>query len=108
MGPTTPEQGHVEAVDHVWFESPARWRVDAESGPGAVLVNIHDGDRAFRNFRFEDLGERYGRGVYLGGPQTYRQVMGSRTCSSQRCGWSPTKQSMLPVKKGSEFTPGLD
>jgi hypothetical protein len=75
MGPTTREQGHVEAVDHMWFESPARWRVDAESGPGAGLINIHDGDQAFRNFRFEDLGEGYGRGIYLGGPQTYRQVL---------------------------------
>jgi hypothetical protein len=70
-----PKDEHVEAVDHVWFESPARWRVDAESGPGAGLVNIHDGDQAFRNFRFEDLGEGYGRGAYLGEPQTYRQVM---------------------------------
>jgi hypothetical protein len=75
MGSTTPEQGHVEAVDHVWFESPASWRVDAESGPGAGLVNIHDSDQAFRNFRFEDLGEGADRGVYLGGPETYRQLM---------------------------------
>lgn len=29
-----PKDKHVEAVDHVWFESPTRWRVDAESGPG--------------------------------------------------------------------------
>jgi hypothetical protein len=75
MGSATPAQEHVEAVDHVWFETPARWRVDAVSGPGAGLINIHDGDRAFRNFRFEDLGEGYGRGVYLSGPHTYRQVM---------------------------------
>jgi hypothetical protein len=68
-------EGQVEAADHLWFESPVRWRVDAESGPGAGLVNIHDGDQAFRNFRFEDLGEGYGRGAYLGGPETYRQVM---------------------------------
>lgn len=74
VGSATPAQGHVEAIDHVWFESPARWRVDAESGPGAGLVNIHDGE-ALRNFRFEDLGEGHGRGVYLGGPETYRQVM---------------------------------
>jgi hypothetical protein len=74
-GSATPVQGRVEAVDHVWFESPTTWRVDAESGPGAGLVNIHDGDHALRNFRLEDLGEGYGRGVYLGGPQTYRQVM---------------------------------
>jgi hypothetical protein len=70
-----PAHGHVEAVDHVRFQSPTRWRVDAESGPGAGLVNIHDGEQTFRNFRFEDLGGGYGRGVYLGGPQTYRQVM---------------------------------
>jgi len=75
VGSPMPAHGHVEAVDHVRFQSPTRWRVDAESGPGAGLVNIHDGEQTFRNFRFEDLGGGYGRGVYLGGPQTYRQVM---------------------------------
>jgi hypothetical protein len=65
----------VDMVDHLWFQSPVRWRVDAESGPGAGLVNIHDGEQTFRNFRFEDLGEGHARAVYLGGPQTYRQVM---------------------------------
>jgi hypothetical protein len=69
------EPALVEAHRSNDVGSPARWRVDAESGPGAGLVNIHDGDQAYRNFRFEDLGEGYGRGVYLGGPQTYRQVM---------------------------------
>jgi hypothetical protein len=75
VGSATPVHGPVEAVDHVWFASPTTWRVDAESGPGAGFVNIHDGDQAFRNFRFEDLGEGYGRGVYLDAPQAYRQVM---------------------------------
>ncbi len=75
VGPATLAQAQVEAVDHVWFQSPVRWRVDAESGPGAGLVSIHDGEQTFRNFRFEDLGEGSGRGAYLGGPETYRQVM---------------------------------
>jgi hypothetical protein len=68
--------GWSEAVDHLWFQSPTRWLVEAESGPGAGLIVGQDGERAVRNFRIEDVtsGE-IERAVYVGGPPIYREVM---------------------------------
>jgi hypothetical protein len=70
-----PSAAHPEeGIDHLWFSSTTRWRVEAEAGPGKGLVRIQNQERDLRNFRFEDLGEGF-RAWYLGAAAVCRQVL---------------------------------
>ncbi len=66
----------IESVDHLWFASPERWLLQAESGSDAGAIVGRDGDREIRNFSLDDIGswppERF---AYYGGDKTFRQVM---------------------------------
>jgi len=63
-------------VDHLWFESPERWLVEAESGPGEGMIVGRAGERGIRNYEIDDIASwpPY-RTMYLGGEATYRQVL---------------------------------
>jgi hypothetical protein len=65
-----------EAVDQLWFVSPDRWVLKSERGPGDGMIVGRDGDRRIRNFSTDDIASwPSDRTRYLGGEQTYRQVL---------------------------------
>jgi hypothetical protein len=67
--------GVVEAVDHIWFESESRYRVETETGPRAGFIHLQNGTWSRRydptdppaSGTYENVG-------YGDAPATYRQV----------------------------------
>lgn len=68
--------GLFEALDHIWFESPSRYRIETESGTRAGFVHVQNGPRTHRFDPNDAVASGTRTNVSFGDAETtYRQVM---------------------------------
>jgi hypothetical protein len=67
--------GLLEALDHIWFESGSRYRVQTETGTRTGFVHVQNGVRSHRHDPNNDSASgTYENVGYGDAPPTYRQV----------------------------------